>query len=151
MRRFAFLLVFLVASCSTPSSQTQFQQAKAYADSGIGAVLAASEAYLNGPPAPDPAVAAMVRTAMNDLVQLRQTLNGVAAPTQDWKADALQALAIMQQLNPIVAPFLGPAGPFLPLANAVVSAFIQSLPPPQNAPATPPAALQAKSLEYHGQ
>jgi hypothetical protein len=150
MRRFAFLLLFLVVGCSTQNSLTQFEQAKAYADSGIGATLAAAQAYLNGPPAPDPMVAATVRTAMSDLVQLRQTLNGIAAPTPDWKADALQALAVMQQLNPIVAPFLGPAAPFLPLAEAVVSAFIQSLPPPQNAPVTPPAALRAKSLEYHG-
>ena len=51
-------------------------------------------------------------------------------------------------LAPMVAPFLGAAAPYVPLAIAVVSAFVQSLPAPANAPATPPAALSRKAAQF---
>ena len=66
----------------------------------------------------------------------------------DWKAAAQEALVVVLQLNPLVGGFLGAAAPYVPIAIAVVNAFIAALPPPANAPPVPPAQLTRKAAEY---
>ena len=142
----AALPVWLVACTGTPSAD-QFAMAKAYLDTGVSAVLAASQAYLAGPPVPSPQSAATIVAIMADLESVKATIDGTVSDA-DWKSGAIQALAAMQQLSPLVTAFLGAAAPYVPLAIAVVSAFVQYLPPPVSAPPVPPAALVRKAAQY---
>lgn len=137
-----------LAACNTSSSQTSLAQAKAYMDAGVAAVLAAAQQYLMGPPAPAAAMSQAVSDAMAKLESLKTTLDTVTL-VADWKSGAMEVLALIQQILPMVTPFLGAAAPYVPLAIAVITAFIASLPPPADAPATPPAALTRKAAEYH--
>ena len=153
MKRRALLaglsLAAFVAGCASPTANAQFAQAKAYLDAGSAALLAAGQQFLIGPPPPSSAAAQAVQTAMAGLVQARTTLDAITLPA-DWKSGALEAVSVMQALaaNPALAPYLGPAAPFIPLAIAVVTAYINALPPPVNAPPAPPPALQAKARQY---
>lgn len=141
------VLPLLVRCAGTPGAVT-LGQAQAYLADAVNATLAAAQAYLVSTPKPSAAVAATVTDLMAKLEAAQAALNGVTA-VPDWKTGALEALAVLQQLSPMVGVFLGPAGPFLPVAVAVILAFIQSLPPPADAPVVPPAALHAKAMEYH--
>lgn len=142
-------LTALLAGCASPSANAQFAQAKAYLDAGTAALLAAAQQYLIGPPPPSTAAAQAVRTGVAALEQARSTLDAITLPV-DWKSGALEAIAVMQALaaNPVLTPFLGPAAPYIPLAIAVVTAYINALPAPVNAPPAPPPALQAKARQY---
>lgn len=146
-RQMAFLpAAFLLAQCSsTGGSTTTLAQAQAYADDLISAVSAAAQAYLAQPNA---AQQALVQQVVSDLQTLRQTIDAAQATTT-LQTTFLQVIVGVQQLVPIVEPFLGSAGPYVPLALAVLQAFVASLPPPSNAPPAPPAALHAAALKYH--
>lgn len=137
----------VLAGCSTGSSSVQFDQAKAWLDAGSVAVMAAAQQYLAGPPVPPAATAATVQQALVALQQAKTAVDALTVPA-DWKSGAVEVLALIQQLSPMVAPFLGAAAPYVPLAIAVVTAFVQSLPAPANAPATPPAALSRKAAQF---
>ena len=138
-------LVVSLTGCGADSA-TQFAQAKLYLDTAVAAVTAAGQQFLAGPPAPSAANASLVRALISGLSQAQSAIANVTVPA-DWKAGAMQVLAIIQQMSPLVSPFLGAAAPYIPLAVAVVMAFIESLPPPANTPATPPAALTLKAAE----
>lgn len=138
----------ILAGCATGgSSAAQFDQAKAWLDAGAVAIMAAAQQYLAGPPAPPAAAAATVQQALAALQQAKTAVDALTVPA-DWKSGAVEVLALIQQLSPIVAPYLGGAAPYVPLAIAVVTAFVQSLPAPANAPATPPAALTRKAAQF---
>ena len=150
MQRRAVLLgsaALALTRCSG-AAVTTLAQAKAYFDAGAGAVLAGAQQYLAGPPKPSAADAATVKTVMAALVAAQKALDGTVIET-DWRATAVGALANIQSLLPFATPFLGPAGPYLPLAIAVVQAFIDALPAPPDTPAVPPAALSRKAAEFH--
>jgi hypothetical protein len=138
----------MLVDCTGTQGAVTLEQAKAYLNDGVNATLAASQAYLASTPAPSAQIAATVTALAAKLEAANTALQGVVAVV-DWKAGALEALTVLQQLSPLVAPFLGAAGPLLPMAIAVVMAFVQSLPPPADAPPTPPAALSRKAAEYH--
>jgi hypothetical protein len=144
----AMIPVVALVDCTGTQGAVTLEQAKAYLTDGVNATLAAAQAYLVSTPPPTAQVAATVKDLMVKLEAASAALEGVVSVV-DWKAGALEALTVLQQLSPMVAPFLGPAGPFLPVAIAVVEAFVQSLPPPPNAPVVPPAALHAKAMQYH--
>lgn len=131
----------------TAANSGGFEQAKAYLDAGANATIAAGQQFLVGPPAPSAASKALVEQGIAALQQVLAAVDVQTAPTGSWKADATQALAFIQQLSPLVAGFLGAAGAYLPLAVAVVTAFIASLPPPTTAPVVPPAALVRKAAQ----
>jgi len=133
--------------CSTSGSIANFNQAKAYLDAGANAIIAAGQQFLAGPPAPSAANKTLVTEGIAALQQVLAAIDAQAAPTGSWKADATQALAFIQQLSPVVSGYLGAAGQYVPLAVAVVTAFIQALPPPADTPPVPPAALTRKAAE----
>lgn len=135
-----------LAACAT-SNATTLDMAKAYLDAGSAAVLVAAQQFLAGPPKPTTATAEIVTAFLADLQKVKTTLDTVTA-VGGWQAAATQALADMQQLTPLVAVFLGAAAPYVPLAIAVVQAFLAGLPPPAAAPVTPPAVLKFKAAQY---
>jgi hypothetical protein len=141
-------LPFLVACGLTSPSATSLDMAKAYADDLANAVSAAANVYLAGPPKPTAANLALVTQLVAGLQQARTALDATTAAS-DAKGIALQVLAGVQQLVPMVSPFLGAAAPYVPLAIAVVQAFVQSIPPPAEAPPAPPAELHRAGMAYH--
>jgi hypothetical protein len=139
----------MIAACGlTASGATPLEQAKVYADDLANAVSAAATAFLAGPPKPTAATTAMVNDLVNGLQKARAVLDATTA-TSDAKAIAQQVIAGVQQLLPMVSVFLGPAAPYIPLAIAVVQSFINAIPAPPDAPATPPAALHRAGMAYH--
>lgn len=141
------LIMPLLADCSssTSSSTTPLTQVQAYSDDLINALGAAATAYYASANAMQ---VTMVQKIMAELQTLKEAIDA-ATPSSDIRSTVLNALAFIQQLTPIVTPFLGVAAPYVPLAIAVLQAFVSSLPPPSNAPPTPPAALHAKAMQYH--
>jgi hypothetical protein len=147
-RRYLFPLpaLLLLARCgASGSASVTLAQAKAYADDLINALSAAAQSYLAAPSA---ANKALVTSIVTDLQQAKVAIDAATAES-DARGIALQIVALAQQLVPLVVPFLGPAGPYVPLAIAVIQAFIASLPPPPAAPPAPPAALHEMGLRYH--
>ena len=133
----------LLGACSTTSAGTSLDMAKTYGDDLIAALLAAAATY-NASPNANPIVAG---TIVPDLEQAKVALDG-ATSASDARGIVLQILAAAQTAMPMLSPFLGAAGPYIPLAIAVLQAFAQSLPPPPAAPPTPPAALHAVGERY---
>jgi hypothetical protein len=111
-------------------------------------VSAAAQAYLASSPSPTAAAQALVKSIVTDLQTLNTAVQSVT-DTSAAKSTILQILAGVNQLVPIVSPFLGTAGPYVPLAIAVIEAFVQSLPPPANSPTSPPAELHRMALKYN--
>jgi hypothetical protein len=143
----AILPLGLLARCAGTQGAVTLEQAQAYMTDASGAVLAAAQAYLASTPPPNVGTADAVRALMANLEAVRQALSGAVA-VADWKAGALEGLSLLQQLSPLVMVYLGPAGPVIPVAIAVIQAFVDALPPPADAPVVPPAALHRKALEY---
>ena len=144
----ALLPVAMLVDCTGTQGAVTFEQAKAYADAAIGAALAGSQQYLASTPPPSAANALVVTVLVTRLEAIKGSIDGTTT-VPNWQAGAQEALAVLQQLSPMIAPFLGPAAPFLPIAIGVIEAFIAGLPLPVNAPPTPPAALSRKAAEYH--
>lgn len=144
----ALLPIGLLVDCTGTPGAVTFEQAKAYADAAIGAALAGSQQYLASIPPPSAMTASIVAGLANKLQAIKAEIDGTTT-VPNWKAGAQEALAVLQQLSPMVAPFLGAAGPLLPVAIGVIEAFIAGLPTPADAPPTPPAALSRKAMEFH--
>src|ERR1700761_452252 len=133
---------------STPAAQqANWDQAKSYLDSGIAASMAAAQQFLNGPPPATGPIATTVQDVVAQLGPLQQQLDAEPLPA-NWKAGALQALSFIQELEPAVGQFLGPAAATIPIVIAVVEAFVNGLPAPSTAPKNPPTALTAKAAQY---
>jgi hypothetical protein len=140
------VILAVLAGCAGSASVTTLAQAQAYMNAGVAALQAAAQQYLAGPPLPSAASAALVSNTVTALTTVKTALDAETVPA-NWQAGALQAIALMQQLEPLVAAYLGTAAPYVPLAIAVIQAFIASLPPPVAAPVVPPAALARKAAE----
>lgn len=136
---------FLIGCASTTSPTVSLQMVQAYVSDLVNAVSAAAQAYLAGSSESN---SPLVSSIVSELQTLNTTIQGLTDPTS-VKSAALEVLAAVQQIGPFIAPFLGPAGPFIPLAVAVVEAFVQSLPAPSEAPPQPPAALHRMAATYH--
>ena len=136
--------ILLLAQCANGSSAVTLQQVQSYANDLVDALSAAAQAYLASPSATN---ASVVQTIVSDLQTAKTALNAVTSQT-NAQSIALQVVGFAQQLEPIVLPFLGVAAPYIPIAIAVIQAFIQSLPPPPATPATPPAQLHAVAVKY---
>lgn len=135
-------------ACSGADATTSLALAKTYGDDLANALSAAAQAYLAGTPAPSPAQAALVSTAVSDLQTARAALDAATVPANAVQA-ADEVIAVARKLSPIVSPYLGPAAPYLPLALGVLQAFVDSLPPPPATPAVPPAGLHIMAAKYH--
>lgn len=145
----ALPLPFIAACGMLPTtSGGNLAQAQAYGADLANALSAGAVVFLAGPPKPTDAQAALVNQAVADI----QTANAaLAAATAQSTATgfATQLLNAALKLSSLVIPSLGPAGPYVPLAIAVLQAFIGALPPPDVVPAVPPAALHRAALKYH--
>ena len=60
------------------------------------------------------------------------------------KNTALSLLSFAQQLSPMVAQYVGNAGPYVPVAIGVLQAFVLNIPAPVTTPAQVPKELSAK-------
>lgn len=134
----------------TPSvAPVTLSVAKMWVDDVAPAVMAAAQVYLAGPPAPSPAQAAQINSAIADL-QTAQAAFDKLQPSDDPKATTTQVLTLLNNLLPIASPHM-PNGTALyaSLGISVIQAFVNALPPPPDAPATPPASLHAAAAKFH--
>lgn len=122
-------------------------QAQMYGTDLANALSAGAVIYLAGPPKPSAEDATIVNKAIAD-IQTAKTALANATATTSAIGVANELLNAALQLSPLVMGSLGAAGPYIPLAIAILQAFIASLPPPAVTPATPPAALHAKAMTY---
>jgi len=137
----------VLARCGTTgTAAVTLAQAQAYLTTGVAALEAAAEQYLAGPPVPSAGDTALVNSVVAALNAATGALEGVTVPAT-WQAGALEVVGLMQQLDPLVARYLGDAAPYIPLAIAVIQSFIATLPAPADAPVTPPAPLARKAME----
>jgi hypothetical protein len=130
------------------SAAVSLAQVQAYAGDLVNALSAAAQTYLTLPSvtATDKV---LVTTIVADLQQANTAIAAVVNVT-NAQSIALQIVAFATQLEPLVLPFLGAAAPFVPVAMALLQAFIQSLPAPPATPVTPPVQLHSMALKYRG-
>lgn len=143
-RRISLLsLPAFLAACSLDfsNSAVTLDQVKQYTDDVVDAVSAAANTYLVQKPSQ------VLQDAVQQLQAARQAVDQATAPA-NAKAAVDEALSFLDTIVPMVAPFLGAAGPYVPLALAVLHAFIHNLSLPPNAPPTPPAQLHRAAEAY---
>ena len=134
----------VVVGCTGTNAQVTLDQAKAYASDVVNAVSAAAQSYVASPLAKD-------ATAVSESVAGLQALNKAIQETTvatTARSVITEIITGVNELLPLVMPFLGVAGPYIPMALAVLQAFLAALPPPVDAPATPPAELHRFALTY---
>lgn len=145
LRRTALLtLPALLAACSGldfSNAGITLDQVKEYTDDVVDALSAAANTYLVKSPN------ATVQAALQQLEQVRQAIDAATAP-ESARAAVDEALAFLNQLTPVLSPFLGAAAPYVPIAIAVLHNFVHNLGLPPNAPPTPPAALHRAAVAY---
>lgn len=140
----ALSVPFVLLGCQTGTQSgggVTFDQAKAYVNDLSLAVIAAAKVYAADPMSPQ---SDNVRKIAADLEAANQSFQAIT-DVANARSIAISVIQFVQQLSPIIAPFLGPAGAVLPLALAVVQAFVLGLPVPPQAPPRPPAALRARA------
>jgi hypothetical protein len=138
MNRRALLLaspaLLLLGGCpSGTQGAVQLQQAQAWASALASALGAAAAAYTG----PSAGQVAQIAGDLRTTAAAFQSLGDVSTA----RSAALSIIALAQQLSPLVAPVIGPAGQYVPIALAILAAFTAALPPPAGAPAAPPAAM----------
>lgn len=128
---------------------------KAYADDLADALSAGADIYLNSttPPVPTESQKAAVARAKADIQSAKTALDSVLVPTTTTvplsARDTVKLIILdAEKLQPFVAPLLGTAGVYIPLALSVLQAFVDSLPPPPTTPPTPPAPLAEKAKSF---
>jgi hypothetical protein len=121
-------------------------QVQVWATDAIDAVSAAAQTYLASPVTA--ANKALVTTIVADLQTAKAAITAVVN-VSDARSIALEVVAFIQQIEPVVAPFLGSAAPYIPVAIAVLQAFIAGLPLPPDASTSPPVELHRMALRYH--
>ena len=142
MNRRAFLstvapgvAVVALAGCASGSQgAVTLEAAKVWVPGFAGAIVAAAASYTGPQAAQVAAIAAQLKDAANAFAAMGDVSTARSA--------VLSIIALAQQLMPMVSAFIPPqVAPFVPMALAVLSAFVSALPPPPDAPAVPPAAL----------
>lgn len=123
-----------LTACATQQQQTTLAQAKVWVATLSSATTAAAGVYLAQESAPK---AAEVRKAVATVQAGAAAFQGIN-DVSNARSAALSILASVQQVMPMVTPYLGKDGVWVPIGLAVVQAFVASLPPPAGAPAEPP-------------
>ena len=131
-----------LGACASATAGADLNIVRNYTSVLVNALSAAAATYVANPAAKE---AALVNKIVADLQILNASVQDVT-DISTVKSALLQILPSVGILTPILTPLLGAAAPYLPLAVAVLTAFVQALPLP--GPTTPPAALTAKALEY---
>lgn len=138
-----------IVGCTTPQSQTSFEMTKAYSNDLANALSASADVFLASTnPTPTAAQLSLVLHAKTSIQQAKDIINSTTAPS-DARTAVQTVITDVGLMAPLLGPLLGPAALYIPLAVAVLQAFIDSLPPPPNAPPMPPAALHEKAMAYH--
>jgi sulfur relay (sulfurtransferase) complex TusBCD TusD component (DsrE family) len=130
--------------CAADAS-VKLAQAKSYAQVLTNALAAAGQAFLASSTV-TPDQSKLVIEILKSIDTANAALQAAVAAT-DARGVAEQIVAAATRLTPLVEPFAGAAGPYIPLAVSVLAAFVASLPPPPAAPAEPPPALRALALK----
>lgn len=127
-------VILSITGCAQGTQQAAtLDQAKAWISGVTGAVAAAAAVY-TGPNQ------AQVQQASADLVKAATAFQALGDVTTARSA-ALSIVAMLQQLSPMVAPYLGANAVYVPMGLAVIEAFIAALPVPPSVPASPPAQM----------
>ena len=135
-------LALYLTGCSNPNA-TPLHMAQEYASALNAALQNASVQLLAKQPPLSPDTIATIQKSQADLTLATNTLLATTSVATTALGAAKQLIAEAQALQPIVAPLLGPYALYLPLALGVLQTFVDSLPPPANAPLSPPAELRA--------
>ena len=130
----------LLTRCANQQGAIDFATVRAYADDLVDAMGGAAQSYALTKPTPSPDSLALVADVMKTLLAAKSALDS-AKPTADAKTIVLEVISGVQTLTPYLAVILGGAAPYVPIAIALLQAFINGLPAPPDAPPTPPAAL----------
>ena len=130
----------LLTRCANKQGAIDFATVRAYADDLVDAMGGAAQSYALTKPTPSPDALALVSDVMRTLLAAKSALDG-ATPSSDAKTIILEVISGVQTLTPYLAMALGGAAPYVPIAIALLQAFINNLPAPPDAPPQPPAAL----------
>lgn len=127
--------------------QVSLKQFQAYSDAATDAAIAAIQAVQADPKYANivQAISPYVRT----LQDLRQQVDGLTVADVNARAIAQHIAVALQQVvaEPAVMAMLGPAGVLISLSLAIISNFVDRLPPPPNAPALPPPGLEHRTRQ----
>lgn len=138
-------VALLAAGCAmTPDNAAKLGMTKSYLDAAVDAVTASAEVYLDSAQA-DPKLAPAIRDVLASLEDARKQFDAIQpADIVNARSIANMVLSGLSQVAamPPIMAVLGPAGPAVVLAIAVVRAFVAALPPPPHAPEQPPAELR---------
>ena len=144
MQRRTFLALSatgFASACSMYPGATPLDMAKNYAAVLADAISAAADAFLASTPPPPKQQADLVQSIVDKIQAAKDQLTAAVDPA-NAKVAAKEVVAGVRFLSGMVSSYLGSAAAYVPVALDVLSAFINALPPPANAPATPPAELQ---------
>lgn len=136
------------AQLGLPTQGVTLEQAQAYVSALAGAVSAGATAFLTRPPTPTERAKALVTQLMSDIQMINAAVQA-ATETSTAQTTIQQILGTINQLMPLVSPYLGAAAQSISLAIAVLGAFVQNLAPPAHAPLYPPRELRLMALRYH--
>jgi hypothetical protein len=140
---------------TTTIGGTPVSMAQAYADDLADALSAAADTYLASttPPVPTDAQKAAVTQEKTDIqaakVQLDAALSSIVTTVPTTALDTVKLIIVDgKKLIPLVSSYLGDAALYVDLAFGVLQTFVDSIPPPPDAPPVPPAALHKKAVAY---
>lgn len=147
-RRNTLIGCFVVglAGCAGSNVATSLTQAKLYGDDLANALSAAGQEFMIATTSTLDQKVIVQKTLA--AIQVAKTALDNAVARTDAIGIVNQIIAAANTLYPLVSPYLGAAGLYVPIALAVLQAFIDSLPPPSDAPPTPPAALHEKAMAF---
>lgn len=142
-------MLFGCSTSTTPDTRTPLQMAQVYTDDLADALSASATAYLNSTPPPTQAQVDIVRNTIAQIQAARAAIDALTSPTAANTISTIKTIIIdVQTIEPLLAPLLGPAALYIPLALGVLQAFVDALPPPPAAPPVPPAALHEKAMAF---
>lgn len=146
-RRDTFIALFapvFLTDCSGLNGATTLATAKMYGDDLADALTAAAQEFVINPQSTMDQKALVQQLTV--AIQTAKTTLDAAVAQSDATGAVNQIITAANSLYPLVAPYLGSAGLYVPLALDVLRTFVNSLPPPTTSP--PPAALQEKAKVY---
>lgn len=140
----------LFGCAALTSTRTPLQMVQFYTDDLADAFAASAQIFeASTSPVPTAEQITLVNTVMAEIQAGRAAVDALTAPTAtDGIAIVRAIISDVQKVEPMLAPLLGAAALYLPLALGVLQAFADSLAPPPDAPPVPPAALHAKAVAY---
>lgn len=150
-RRFLLLGIIpasvLAACANTADNQAKLRNIQMYVDDAVDAIRAGVAAYLASPNASG---VTAINGFLTQLQSARLQFDQVTLADANARSIAGEVITFMQQLLafPPITVALGPIAVEVSLALAVIRAFVNALPPPPDAPETPPPQLRRAAARY---